>query len=148
MIFERRPLNSSVLGLMLALLLSCGKGESERLPSPGRPPTALRGSELDVARARVESLRGFKLERMPESRIVKNAELSGLFGRILFPGKEQEKIKKSARLYSLLGLLPANYDLKASLEKFLVKDTLAFYVPAESRMYLVSDPPQVKPEVD
>lgn len=123
-------------GAMLALALAgCGSG-------------GIDAGEVAKARGLIEAARGLTLQTLPASVAIRSAELPTEFDRLLFSPKQVEELKDTARLYAALGLLPENYDLKNALKGLLTREVLAFYVPAESKLVLVSDPVQANPEAD
>ena len=87
---------------------------------------------------KVEQSTGWTFQSEPVFEVIDRPALLKKFEAKL-QGEAGRRTAAAGRAFQTLGLLPKNYDLVAALKKAYVEELLAFYDPADRKIYLVKE---------
>jgi hypothetical protein len=111
--------------------------------SPPRVPAAeeyakrVGAAQLAPLVTRVEEARGLRFRRRVTAYSVSPPAVRALLERELDRGLPREEIAQQTALAASLGLVPRDFDMRASLLAFQVENVSGFYAPLVDRLYLV-----------
>ncbi len=89
----------------------------------------------------VETLRRLKFKRPVKKSVMSKAELKSYLKQAIAEEMPTEKTQAISKIYGLLGLLPANYDLEKGILETLESQVAGLYDPKRQEFFLVEGVP-------
>lgn len=89
----------------------------------------------------VETLRGLKFKRPVKKSVMSKVQLKEYLKHAIAEEMPTEKTQALSKIYGLLGLLPANYDLEKGILETLESQVAGLYDPKKQEFFLVEGVP-------
>lgn len=129
-----RPLAGRASIVALAVTLTCGASRAAAQDAPPQHPAVVAAQRI---RAEVAKMRGLEYLADVKVGVKTPAELKAQVLEDFETEAPAEEVAKQEKVFKLLGLLPQDYDLRASMITFLSEQIGGFYDPEKKELFLI-----------